>query len=62
MIVLAVLFIALTVGSDIDAASGHLRPFVAGEVFLHFEELQVSYSTPSFLGVAESRRYKNSSR
>ena len=52
MIVLPILFIALTVGSDIDAASGHLRPFVAGEVFLCPVELQVSYSTPSFLGVA----------
>lgn len=51
MIVLAVLFIALTVGSDIDAASGHLF-FVAEEVFLCIVELQVNYSTPSFLGVA----------
>lgn len=49
---MAILFIALTVGSDSDAASGHLRPFVAGKVFLRIVELQVNYSTPSFLGVA----------
>lgn len=49
---MAVLFIVLTVGSGIDAASGHLRPFVAGKVFLRIVGLQGNYSTPGFLGVA----------